>query len=68
MQGVRGAGKMPGQFRRSQSRIGVASVQDAVFIPPVHTSVPEYMSDLERLIHNKDIQLPDLIRIAIIHY
>jgi Fic family protein len=43
-------------------------VQDALFIPPVHTSVSEYMSDLEKFIHNDDNLLPDLIKIAIIHY
>ena len=68
MQGVRGAGKLPGQFRKSQNWVGGASLQDAVFVPPAHTSVPEYMSDLEKFIHNKKILLPDLIKIAIIHY
>ena len=68
MQGVRGEGKMPGQFRKSQNWTGGASLQDAVFIPPVHTSVPEYMSDLEKFMHNGEILLPDLIKVAIIHY
>jgi len=68
MQGVRGEGKLPGQFRKSQNWIGGASLQDAIFIPPVHTSVQEYMSDLEKFIHNREILLPDLIKIAIIHY
>ncbi len=68
MLGVRGEGKLPGQFRRSQNWIGGASLQDALFIPPVHTSVPEYMSDLEKFIHNQEILLPDLIKIAIIHF
>ena len=68
MQGVRGKGKLPGQFRKSQNWIGGASLQDAIYIPPVHTSVQEYMSDLEKFIHNQEILLPDLIKIAIIHY
>jgi Fic family protein len=68
MQGVRGEGRMPGQFRKSQNWIGGASLQDAVFVPPVHTSVPRYMSDLEKFIHNEEILLPDLIKVAIIHY
>ncbi len=68
MQGVRGEGTLPGQFRKSQNWIGGASLQDAIFIPPVHTSVQEYMSDLEKFIHNREILLPDLIKIAIIHY
>ena len=68
IQEVRGEGKLPGQFRKSQNWIGGASLQDALFIPPVHTSVPEYMSDLEKFIHNQEILLPDLIKIAIIHF
>lgn len=68
MQGVRGEGRLPGQFRKSQNWIGGASLQDAVFVPPVHTSVPEYMSDLEKFMHNREILLPDLIKVAIIHY
>ena len=68
MQGVRGEGKLPGEFRKSQNWIGGASLQDDIFIPPVHTSVQEYMSDLEKFIHNREILLPDLIKIAIIHY
>ncbi len=68
MQGVRGEGRLPGQFRKSQNWIGGATLQDALYIPPVHTSVPDYMSDLEKFIHNENILLPDLIKIAIIHY
>lgn len=68
MQGARGEGKLPGQFRKSQNWIGGATLQDALYIPPDHTSVPDYMSDLEKFIHNEDILLPDLIKIAIIHY
>ena len=68
LQGVRGDKKQPGQFRRSQNWIGGASINDAVFIPPVHTSVMELMSDIERFLHDESILLPELLKIAIVHY
>jgi len=68
MKGARGEGMLPGQFRRSQNWIGGSNLGNADYIPPVYDSVPEYMSDLEKFIHRREIMLPDLIKIAIIHY
>lgn len=68
LEGVRGKHKQPGEFRKSQNWIGGASLKDAVFIPPAHHLVPALMSDLEKFIHNAQIQVPDLIKIGIIHY
>ena len=68
LQGVRGKRKNPGEFRSSQNWIGGATINTATFIPPVHTSVNNYMSDLEKFVHNNDYQLPDLLKIALIHY
>ncbi len=67
MQGVRGEGKQPGEFRISQNWIGV-SLKNAVFIPPHQDEVVELMSDLELFIHNDVLQIPHLIKIAILHY
>jgi len=68
LQGVRGTHKLPGEFRISQNWIGGATINDAVFIPPVHASIGELMSDLEHFANNEVNHLPDLLKIAIIHY
>lgn len=68
LQGVRGKYKLPGEFRSSQNWIGGASINDAVFIPPIHHSIDEIMSDLENFVHNENLYLPDLLKIALVHY
>lgn len=65
---ARGKEKSPGNFRTSQNWIGGVSLNDAIYIPPVHNTVQELMSDLEKFLHNKKIFLPELIRIGIAHY
>lgn len=65
---ARGEHKSPGEFRTSQNWIGGAGPSDAAFIPPLHTEVPDLMTDLERFLHNTDIKVPHLVRIAIVHY
>lgn len=65
---VRGEHKQPGQYRNSQNWIGGSSPSDAVFVPPAHHYVNELMDDLEKFIHNDEINLPELIKIAIAHY
>jgi Fic family protein len=68
LRGVRGENKQPGEFRISQNWIGGATINDAVFIPPVHTSVPELMSDMEKFIRNEEIFIPELLKIGLVHY
>lgn len=68
MQGVRGENKTPGEFRISQNWIGGSSLKDAAFVPPHQDKVAELMGDLELFWHNEDINVPELIRIALSHY
>lgn len=68
MQGVRGQNKRPGAFRRSQNWIGGASIKDALFVPPVHTSIGDLMTDLEKFVHNEEHFMPALLKTALVHY
>ncbi|GAA4935976.1 Fic family protein [Algibacter agarivorans] len=68
LRGVRGEHKLPGSYRTSQNWIGGASINDAVFIPPNFNSINDLMSDIEKFANDELNQLPDLLKIAIIHY
>ena len=68
MQGVRGEHKTPGEFRTSQNWIGGSMPSTAVYVPPPHTEVAECLSDFEKFINNEEIDTPDLVKIAILHY
>jgi Fic family protein len=68
LQGVRGKHKQPGEFRQSQNWIGGATISDAIFVPPVHSSIGELMSDIEQFVHNDTQYFPELLKIALVHY
>lgn len=68
LEGARGHGKQPGEFRRSQNWIGGATLATARFVPPAEEHVEPLMSDLEAFLHNTDVEVPHLLRVGIAHY
>ena len=67
LSGVRGAGKQPGELRRSQNWIGGTRPGNAQFVPPPAEHVSKLLSDLERFIHNNATDLPPMVKIALAH-
>lgn len=67
LDGVRGAGKQPGELRRSQNWIGGSRPGKAVFVPPPPERVPALLAELERFIHQRAPKLPALVRVALVH-
>jgi len=67
LDGVRGAGKQPGELRRSQNWIGGTRPGNAVFVPPPPERVAALLTDLERFIHTENSDLPPLVKVALVH-
>lgn len=67
LDGARGAGKQPGELRRSQNWIGGTRPGNAVFVPPPPERVSDLLADMERFIHDAGKDLPPLVKIALIH-
>lgn len=68
LQGVRGEHKLPGEYRSSQNWIGGATINDAIFIPPIHNTINDLISDIEKFANDLQNPMPELLKIALIHY
>ena len=62
----RGAGKGPGEFRRSQNWLGGTRPGNARFVPPPPHRVAEAMGALEKFLHDPDAP-PALLKAALWH-
>ncbi len=65
---VRGNHKNPGEYRISQNWIGGTRPDNAVYVPPIPSEIGNCLNDLEKFINNDNINVPELIKIAMIHY
>lgn len=63
---VRGQSQDRGNFRRLQVHIGKSNkIEEATFVPPIASAVPELMSNLEKYIHSTEKD--NLVQLAIVH-
>ncbi len=67
LEGARGAGKQPGELRLSQNWIGGTRPGNAVFVPPPPERVASLLADLERFIHDAVLDVPPLVKVALVH-
>ena len=68
MQGAHGAGKTPGEFRRSQNWIGSrgCDLASASFVPPPAAEMTAALADLELFMQARET-FPPVIQCAIVH-
>lgn len=63
----RGAGKAPGEFRRTQNWLGGSRPGNAAFVPPPPEKVADCMSELEQFLHDRPGRTSTLLKAALAH-
>ncbi len=63
----RGAGKNPGEFRKSQNWVGGTRPGNAGFVPPPPELLMECLDAFEKYLHNAETRTPALIKVALAH-
>lgn len=67
LRGGRGTTQTPGEFRRSQNRIGGTRPGNASFVPPPPDRLMESLDSFEKFLHEDGLYLPLLIQLGLIH-
>jgi Fic family protein len=65
---VYGEHKLPGEYRTSKTGLAEPVLVTQPLFLPFTSSINEFISDLEIFANDEISPLPDLIKIAIIHY
>jgi len=64
LQDVRGADKMPGEFRDRQVHVG----SDRRYVPPPAQNLAQCLGDLERFLHDEKTAINPLVKAYLVHY
>ena len=64
--GVRGEGREPGEFRKSQNWIGGTTIQSASFVPPPPQKIMVLLDNFEKFLYDKS-PMPILLKTGLIH-
>jgi len=67
LEGGCGAGKTPGEFRRTQVWLGGTRPGNAVFVPPPPERLMECLDPFERFLHEESPSVPFLIMAGLAH-
>ena len=63
----KGAGKSPGEFRRSQNWIGGSRPGNATYVPPPPDQMLSCLDNLEKFLHDQQARTPVLVKAALMH-
>lgn len=66
LKGVRGEGRTPGEFRKTQNWVGGATINTARFVPPPAHELMRLLDNLEKFLH-EPTRMPILIKTGLIH-
>jgi len=64
--GVRGEGREPGEFRKTQNWIGGPTIQRAFFVPAPPQEILPLLDNFEKFLHDKS-PLPILLKTGLLH-